>query len=68
MVDTSKPMFKGGSPLPFNVDKGAFYILDDNNQSPINDNRSAELPDLFELASSDNPNVWLVAISSQCSI
>ncbi len=55
MADTSKPMFKGGNPLPSSEDKGAIYIFDDKNQSPIDDNNRVELPDLFELVSSESP-------------
>ncbi|MEE9425851.1 MAG: M4 family metallopeptidase [Methylococcales bacterium] len=56
MADTSKPMFNGGNPLPFSEEKGAIYILDDKNQSFINIKGRVELPNIFVLASSENPN------------
>ncbi|MEE9423443.1 MAG: M4 family metallopeptidase [Methylococcales bacterium] len=56
MADTSKPMFQGGSPFPIDEDKGAIYILDDKNQSPIDDEGNVELPQRLELTNSQNPN------------
>ena len=56
MADTSKQMFQGGNPLPFSEEKGAIYILDDKNKSPIDDDDRIELPELFELTSSENPS------------
>jgi Zn-dependent metalloprotease len=56
MVDTSKPMFQGGSPFPTNENKGVIYIFDDKNRSPFDDDGRVELPEFFELTISENPD------------
>ena len=58
LADTSKPMFKGGSPFPLTSETGAIYILDDNNQSTIDSDGEVELPERLALASSQNRNSW----------
>ena len=54
MVDTSKPMFQGGNPLPASADKGVIYIYDDKNRSTIDKGNITFAP--LELASSQTPN------------
>ena len=58
MADTSKPMFKGGSPFPVTSETGAIYILDDRNQANINSDGEVELPESLAVASSRNRNNW----------
>jgi Zn-dependent metalloprotease len=56
MVDTSKPMFQGGSPFPISTDKGAIYVFDDKNQSAIDNEGNVDLPRILKITSSQNPN------------
>lgn len=58
LADTSKPMYKGGSPFPLTSDTGVIYILDDENQATIDNDGNVQLPERLALASSASRNNW----------